>query len=214
MIITDKPGYCMKSGILGGTFDPVHKGHITMARLTKESLGLDNILFMPSGNPPHKTHISDNRTRMDMLNLALKHYPDYYVSDFEFKREGIIYTSDTLTLLCKENPDTEYTFIIGADSLYNLHQWHRPDIICKKADIAVCARKSSSHVSLSTECTRLTSKYGARIHVIDFPCIDISSHEIRDNIYTNPDMITEYLNDDVYRYIIQKGLYKNEGYNI
>ncbi len=204
----------MKSGILGGTFDPIHKGHIEMAKLSKTSLGLDKIIFMPSGNPPHKNHISDNQTRMDMIKLAIKNYSCFCASDFEFARDGIIYTSDTLTLLCKNNPDTEYTFIIGADSLYNLDGWHRPDIICQKADIAVCARDNVSHASLNAESIRLSRKYGARIHIIDFPCIDISSHEIRDNIYTNPNMIKEFLNDEVYKYIIQKGLYRNEGYNI
>lgn len=200
----------MKIGILGGTFDPIHKGHIEMAKLSKTSLELDKIIFMPSGNPPHKNHISDNQVRMDMVKLAIKNYSCFQASDFEFEREGIIYTSDTLTLLCDNNPDDEFTFIIGSDSLYHLDEWHRPDIICKKADIAVCARDNISRQSLNTECMRLSKKYDACIHLINFPCVDISSHEIRNNIYRNQDMVNEFLDDEVYKYIIQKGLYKNE----
>ena len=111
-----------KIGILGGTLNPVHLGHLMIAEEALEQFNLDKVLFMPSGCPPHKdiAQIASNEHRKNMVELAIRGNDRFLFSDFEMKREGIIYTSDTLKLLKEENPSSEYYFIMGAKSLLYL----------------------------------------------------------------------------------------------
>ncbi len=200
----------MRIGIMGGSFDPIHKGHIAVADAVYKELKLNKILFMPSGNPPHKKLITDAQNRFDMIELAIKDYDYFEASDYELCREGTIYTADTLVSLRKDYPDNQYTFIIGADSLFYLKNWYRPDIILKNADIAVCARDNSTADMIENAISEIKqTNQDAVFHVIDFECVDISSNEIRQGMYTDLE-IRKYIPDDVYSYIIRKGLYKNE----
>ena len=105
-------------GIMGGTFDPVHNGHLLLGRQARSEYGLDEIWYMPSHIPPHKKdhRITDGKDRLAMLELALEGIPFFSVSDFEMKREGNTYTAQTLELLKEEYPEDKFYFIIGADS--------------------------------------------------------------------------------------------------
>ena len=118
-------------GIMGGTFNPIHSVHLIMAQVAYHQFHLDKVLFMPSKHPPHKDNsviISDeHRTRM--IQLAIDGNSNFEFSDLELKREVTTYTSDTLTYLTEKNPDTEYYFIIGGDSLEQLENWHKPEVI-------------------------------------------------------------------------------------
>lgn len=201
----------MKIGILGGTFSPVHKGHINMALAAKEQLKLDKVLFMPTGNPPHKKNIIDVRHRLNMLELALRDYSNLQVSDFEAKREGIIYTADTLELLSESNPENEYTFIIGADSLFYIDKWYQPERIFKYSDIAVCSRDGSGKRELLNKIEELKQTYNPRIKILEFEEVTISSKEIRD-FFANKsekdnEILKRYVPEDVIDYIEKEGLY-------
>ena len=116
-------------GILGGTFDPVHNGHLLLGEQAYREYGLDEIWFMPSHVPPHKKDhfITDGAARIRMLELATESIPYFTVSDFEMGREGNTYTAQTLALLKEAYPDIEVYFIIGADSLYQLESWYHPE---------------------------------------------------------------------------------------
>ena len=117
-------------GILGGTFDPVHNGHLLLGEQAYREYGLDEIWFMPSHVPPHKKdhHITDGAARIRMLELATESVPYFLVSDFEMGREGNTYTAQTLALLKEAYPDIEVYFIIGADSLSYLRMDRLPEL--------------------------------------------------------------------------------------
>lgn len=202
----------MNVGILGGTFDPVHKGHIKMAGAAYDGLNLDKVIFMPTNNPPHKNKITDFRHRMNMVKLAVRPFSYIEVSDMEMLREGTIYTADTLEYLTDKYPENDYVFIMGADSLLYIDKWYRPDKIMKYASLAVCARDCAESGSAKlNDCIRfLTEKYNADITMLDFTCIDISSSEIRKNIYNASERVKNCISDDVYNYIIKEGLYRDE----
>lgn len=200
----------MRIGILGGTFNPVHNGHIAMAIAAFEQLSLDKVLLMPTGNPPHKKEIIDGVHRLNMINLAIKKINYLEASDFELRRSGIIYTADTLSLLTSQNPNDEYTFIIGGDSFKDIEKWYHPERIMALASIAVCTRDNESIDYLVNRKIYLTEKFKASIHLLKFECIDIASRDIRETF--KKELETKWLNDsissDVKQYIIDNHLYR------
>ena len=131
-----------KIGILGGTFDPIHNGHLALGKQAYEQFSLDEIWFMPSGHPPHKKGrlVTEGKEREDMVKLAIASVPYFVYSDFELKREGNTYTAQTLSLLKEVYPQHEFYFIIGADSLYEIEQWYHPEMVMKQAVLLVAAR--------------------------------------------------------------------------
>ncbi len=201
----------MKKGILGGTFSPVHKGHILMAGCAMEELGLDCVLFMPTGNPPHKSDILDIGHRLNMLRLCVQDVPGFEVSDFESKRSGIIYTADTLRLLKDMYPDDDYTFIIGGDSFFNITSWHTPEKIFEYAQIAVCIRGDADNKKMLAQKEMLENKYAANIKLLHFKPVDISSNEIRRAVKSGNEneisRISRYMPAKVLEYIKKEGLY-------
>lgn len=133
-----------KIGIMGGTFDPIHVGHLILGEKAYEQLGLDKILFMPAGNPPHKRNRkgrASDEQRVEMVNLAIQGNPHFELSLIEMNAEGFTYTYRTLETLKKQNPDTDYYFIIGADSLYNFATWMEPARICQACTIVVATQR-------------------------------------------------------------------------
>ncbi len=202
----------MDIGILGGTFDPIHIGHIKMAETAYKSLALDKVVFIPTNNPPHKNKITGAVHRMNMVKLATSKISYFEVSDMEILRKSTVYTADTLEYLVNKHADNSYVFILGADSLLYIDEWYRPDKIMKYAKIAVCARDnaySGSHI-LDERRKYLVRRYNADITILDFDCVDISSSDIRKNIYDPSNAVREYISDDVYDYIVKEGLYKDE----
>ena len=120
-------------GIMGGTFDPVHMVHLTLAENAYHSFGLDEVLMLPNGDPPHKTDkiITPAVHRLAMLQLAVEGIPYFRISDMEIRRKGYSYSSVTLEELKKAHPDTDYYFIMGADSLFQFEHWKGPEEICR-----------------------------------------------------------------------------------
>ena len=197
-----------KVGILGGTFNPVHIGHLILAETAYETFGLEYVLLMPNGNPPHKELKSKDRGihRMNMLKLAVRDNPHLQTSSFELDRTGVIYTYKTLELLKKEHPDTKYYFILGADSLFDLEKWQKPDSICKNATLLAAVRDELGKERVKQQIALLEREFQAEIYLMDTPNLSFSSHNIRERI-KNGKTVTYYIPKEVEEYIHKNNLY-------
>jgi nicotinate-nucleotide adenylyltransferase len=166
-------------GILGGTFDPIHNGHLHIARALKEALGLNRIIWVPAGRPPHKQGqiVSSDQDRLEMLRLALDGSPDNEISMVDLERAGPSYTADTLENLSKQLPSSRLFFLMGEDSLRDFPTWHDPDRIIRVADLAVAARPGVEadveHVSAAVPEIR------GRVHLVPAEELMISSSDVR-----------------------------------
>lgn len=198
-----------KIGIMGGTFNPIHLAHTEIAKVCLRQQDLDKILFMPSKNPPHKKdkNILPEKERAFMVKLAVSKYDKFEFSDFELRRKGTTYTADTLRLLEEENPDDNYYFIMGADSLLYLDKWYRPQEILKRAVILAIGRDGSTPDELREKRKELIKQYdGADIRFVHMRQMDISSSMIREGI-THGENMERYLDKKVWNYINTNGLY-------
>lgn len=196
-------------GILGGTFDPIHNGHLWLGQKAYEQFGLDSIWFMPSGNPPHKKdhEITAGEMRRDMIKLAIRETPYFLYSNFELNREGNTYTAQTLSLLRKEYTHHQFYFIIGADSLYQIEQWFHPEQVMSQAALLVAGRVyKKEHRTLKEQIDFLTDRYQAAIYPIRFSKIDISSEGIRAAVREGRS-VKGYVPETVEHYIMDHGLY-------
>lgn len=207
----------MKIGILGGTFNPIHKGHIEMAIGAKKAKNLDQIWFIPAGTPPHKKISSDisSRRRYEMCSIALQAYPDFYVRDDEIYSDQPNYTYQTLGRLKNLYPDYEFYFIMGEDSVDSFYEWKYPEKILEYAHLLVTNREQTIEASLNLKIERIIKRYGGEISSFSMESQKISSTEIRKFIYNEKktDNIKCYLQDSVYHYIVYNGLYRNK-YNL
>ena len=123
-----------KIGIMGGTFDPIHIGHLILGEAAYEQFGLDEVWFLPAGNPPHKRNRAGrakDAQRVEMVRRAIASNPHFVLCTKEMKDEGYTYSYRTLEAMRKEHPGTEFYFIIGADSLFYFDEWKNPERICK-----------------------------------------------------------------------------------
>jgi nicotinate-nucleotide adenylyltransferase len=185
-----------KIGILGGSFNPIHLGHLIIAQNALEELHLDKVIFIPTNITPLKTRsaLIDPRHRLNMIKLAIKGNKGFAVSDIEIRRGGISYTIDTLSLLKKKYPYAKLFLIIGSDSLKILKKWKDLKGIQKLCRI-VLARRTGSKITK-----------GLSYQILTNPLIDISSMEIRRRVYLG--LSLKYLvPDSVKRYIKKKRLY-------
>ncbi len=172
----------MKIGVLGGTFDPPHVGHIKLAEKAVLELGLDRVLWIPAFIPPHKELSRDSAGtvhRLEMTRIAASLAPVSEVWDGEIKRGGKSYTSDTLDCLKNEMPGDELVLIVGADQFLNIENWHEAEKILKGVTLAAAARTSKEEGSLRLHARRLESEYGARCRVLCGTAVEVSSSEIR-----------------------------------
>lgn len=175
-------------GIMGGTFDPIHFAHLEIAKAAKEQLGLDKVLFLTSGNPPHKKGrlVTDKKLRNEMVAASISGYKGFELCDYEVLKKEYSYTSETLEYLKAKNPLDNLYLIIGEDSLAYLEKWHEPEIIVKNAEIAVYARGENS--DLDFEIKRIKNLLNAKIKVIEAPRYDLSSTEIRESVKNGKDI--------------------------
>jgi len=198
-----------KIGILGGTFNPIHNANIALGKAAYTQFSLDKILVMVSKTPPHKSNadILDAVVRSEMVKLAIAKYDFMEYSDFELQRTGYIYTSDTLTLLTEQNPETQYYFILGGDSLEHIKNWHKPEIILQKAVILASGRNSLQGEELENQISCLKQVFPqADIRRIILEDISYSSTEIRNAVRQNKD-ISSMVDKRVYKYITEHRLY-------
>ena len=186
-------------GILGGTFDPPHLGHIALAENAIKELSLDNLLFIPSRIPPHKpqTKISPGDDRYAMLKLAIEGYPDLDITDMELKRVGKSYTYDTILELNKTYPDDEMFFIIGADNIQDMENWYKPDELISLINFIAANRPGFEP----------SGRFKDKIKLFKMEPYNISSTEIREKIANGED-VSNHLHPAVNDYIIKNQLYK------
>lgn len=198
-------------GIMGGTFDPVHIGHLILGETAYEQFHLDQVLFMPAGNPPHKRDRKDrasNEQRTEMVRRAISSNPHFALSLEEMNQNGFTYTYRTLERLQEQHPDTDYYFILGADSLYDLEKWREPARILKACTVLVATRNHTSHERLDAMIHVLEEKYHGKIEKLDSLNIDISSEQIRSWIVKGR-TLAYYVPDDVISYIRKNKIYKD-----
>ena len=199
-----------KLGLFGGTFNPIHNGHIVIAEKAYTQFGLDKVWFMPSPTPPHKDkgNIISYEHRVAMVKLAIEDYEGFECSEFEKKYEGKSYSAQTLTELTELYPDTEICFIIGADSFYEIERWYHPEIVMKLAHLLVAVRNyDGADKTMEAQKKLLEQKYGARISFIESDLIDISSTEIREAIKAGHD-ISKMIPVKVFEYIKANHIYE------
>ena len=198
-----------KVGVFGGTFDPIHMGHLILAQNALEEVGLDKVLIMPSGCSYLKDidKVSPKEHRVEMTRLAIEDNDRFELSTIEAEREGNSYTYETFKILCRENPDTDYYYIIGADVFMSMNTWNRPEEIFKRCTI-VCARRDNIPQSdLDDMLLFLQKEYNAKVMFMDVPEVRISSTDIKDLIRRGMSC-RYYLNEKVIDYIKENGLYR------
>ncbi len=192
----------MKIGILGGTFNPIHLGHMIIAENAYDEFGLDEVWFMPAYIPPHKRgeHILDNELRLKMVECAVADHPHFKAFDYEIRKADVSYTSETLKFLRTAYPDYTFYFIMGADSLFAIDTWHHPREIFRDAALIAAAREDIDLDLLRAKADELTRDYGARIYIESVPKIDISSTMIRKRVaegrsieFLVPDRVREFI---------------------
>ena len=200
-----------KIGIMGGTFDPIHLGHLILGEKSYEQLSLDEVWYMPAGNPPHKQlrggRAADEQ-RVEMVRLAICDNPHFRLSLMEMNEDGFTYTYRTLEKLRERYPDTEFYFIIGADSLLSFDSWMKPGRILAAATVVVATRDHLPSPQLTREMDRLTEKYGGRMVLLDTMNIDVSSHMLREWT-ARGNSLRYYTPDAVVRYIRENRLYQD-----
>lgn len=166
-------------GIFGGTFDPVHLGHLIMAEEFREQLGLDRVLFLPAGQPPHKIGrvISPARHRVAMLHLAIAGEPAFGISYVDVERPGPCYTADSLAILRERHPGEELVFLMGQDSLADLPTWHDPNRIAAQAVLGVALRPGVT-IDVEQVLAAVPAARG-RIQFVRAPLIEIAASDVR-----------------------------------
>jgi nicotinate-nucleotide adenylyltransferase len=164
----------LRIGLLGGTFDPPHAGHLILGQLALEQLHLDRVLFIPAGDPWRKSNrvVSEARHRLAMTRIAVGDNQAFVVDDCEVTREGATYTVDTLRLLREQHPGDELVLILGEDALADVPNWKEPASLPDLATIAVAPRRGSELPPMPFEVSRVVR--------VDMPGIDISSTELRE----------------------------------
>lgn len=197
-------------GIMGGTFDPPHFGHLYAAKAACEAAQLDHILFIPNGTPAYKTlegRITSKEHRCGMLQRLIEGEVWCELSMMECEREGNTYTADTLQELTKRNPDIRYELIVGSDSLKGMANWYHPEIIFRLAGIIVLLRDKDTEETLAETVKRYETDYGAGIRFVPFEKQKISSTQIREKVKSG-EKLTGLVPEGVERYISEHRLYR------
>ncbi len=228
-----RPGFSKtRVGLFGGTFNPVHIGHVAIARDVKAGFKLDKILVIPSATPPHKKNVGivNAEDRLHMARLSFEKEPGFEISDVELRREGPSYTMDTVTSIIEGNPaDVDFHLIVGTDAFFEIHTWHRYTDILESIKLIVMTRPGDSmetserkqtragnylktHVSEGYRWNQSQKEYNHTnkkpILFYDVTQLTISSTQIRQYIIENSCTAVSFLNTDVAAYIKEKGLYK------
>lgn len=196
----------MRIGILGGTLDPVHNGHLRIAEGAMAALGLDRVMLLPAGDPPHKRRLSAKADRLRMAELAAEGREGLFVSDIEINRPGRTYTIDTLTALTFEHPDVDWTYIIGADALNLLDSWREFSHVARLCRFAAVRRPGCDEQLMRMKIETLRECYDAQIELLPIDGPALSSTEVREMVAENRPL-AGIVPDGVAEYIRKRGLY-------
>ncbi len=199
-----------KIGIMGGTFDPPHLGHLILAQSAYEALHLDSVWFIPSGNPPHKVNRNGGESdahRVEMTRLAISLDSRFELNLMEMDMEGYTYTYLTLEQLNKEHPENDYYFIIGEDSLVDFPTWKCPEKIVKLCHIVVGFRPGTTTDKMEDVIQYNKDLYGGDFIQINTPAIEISSRDIRKRIREGRS-IRYFVPKRIFDYVTENNLYQ------
>mgnify|MGYP000151674076 CR=1 FL=1 len=195
-------------GLLGGTFNPVHNGHLYMARKALDEFGLEKVVFIPSGNPPHKANetVAHAEHRYAMLELALEGAPGFFISRVELDRPGPTYTADTLETLHRASPDSRFYFIIGADTLCDLHTWRNFERVAQLAAFICFMRPGVREETVRAYMRALADTYGLKTLLSAYAGLDVSSRQVREAL-SQRRPVDGLVGEKVARYIRDNGVY-------
>ncbi|MGI6562182.1 MAG: nicotinate-nucleotide adenylyltransferase [Clostridia bacterium] len=195
--------------VIGGSFNPVHNGHIAIGEAVERALSPDKILFIPSyiHADKGKAQGASPEDRFFMLQLALEGRSGWEVSDIEYKREETSYTVHTMEKLTKMYENTEFHFVCGADIMYTIHTWREPYRLFQLCKFAVVQRPGYTTEEFLEQVDRVRKEYDGHIKVIECDQLDISSSDIRQRLSRGAD-VAGMLPERVLEYIKEKGLYK------
>lgn len=199
-----------KYGIFGGSFNPIHYGHLMICEYIKEEMGLDKVIFIPTGNPPHKDLELSAEDRYEMVRLAISPNPDFEISDIETTRVKKSYTVDTIRELKKIYKEEKLYFLIGLDSLFQLKTWMKIGDLSQEIEFVVALRPGYlDKEEVNKEIDFLRENFGTKINLIKTPLYEISSTDLRDRIREGKSL--RYLiPKKVLDYIEESGFYKGD----
>ena len=194
----------MRLGIFGGTFDPVHNGHLLLAEYCREQGELDQVWFLPAFAPPHKLEyqLTASEHRIEMLQLAIGGHSDFLVSTIEIERGGVSFTVDTVQAIAQQCPDVDLFLLMGADSLCDFPTWREPARICQLAIPLVVGRPNYSTLDLDLLRPLVDESRWKKIQdcFVEMPGMDISSRDIRERVsrqqsirYQTPRAVEKYI---------------------
>ncbi len=200
----------MRVGIFGGTFDPVHLGHLILAEQCREQAHLDQVWFVPAARPPHKPDqpVTTFHQRVEMLALAISGNPAFRISEIERDRPGPSYTVDTLAQILQENPGTDLYLILGGDSVRDFPTWYQPRKILEMASILVVPRQGGTLPTDAEFCASLGVDTAlVRLQKIEMPWVTISSSDLRKR-WSQSRSVRYMVPRAIEAYAEDKGLYR------
>lgn len=200
-----------KIGILGGTFDPFHKGHLMLAQTAYEQFDLDEVWILPNGNPPHKKELqqTDFSIRCEMIRLAIKKAPYMKLCKVEEREDRYHYTYQTLEYFHNKYPETKFYFIIGADSLRDFPTWREPGRILELCTLLAACRDEEDISVMEGRVKELLQMYPGEILLMNSPKVDAASKEIRKMVSEGKE-IFGYVGDEEAKYIEKLHLYEKD----
>ena len=195
---------------MGGSFNPIHIGHLIIAEKAREQFALDEVLFMPCALNYMKdaSELLPSAIRAKMVSLAIEDNPFFTLSTMEIDKEGNTYTYETLESLKSQNPDNEYYFILGADSLWTIADWKEPERLFASCTILAAVRDNKTIRDMNKQIKFLNDKFGASIFLLQTGNIEISSSNIR-KLVKEGASIRYVVPEAVYKYIVENMLYKS-----
>lgn len=199
----------MKTGIYGGTFNPIHKGHLHIVEAFRKGLGLDRVLLIPTRVPPHKAapDLASPQDRFAMCQLAIQGQPWLELSDMEMRREGKSYTAETLEELSALYPQDQFYLLMGEDMFLTLGRWYRPETIFSLASVCTAPRSVHGMDALREKALEYTGTFHARCFLDHIPYLPISSTQVRQAVARGED-VASLVPEAVARYIRERGLYQ------
>lgn len=199
----------MKTGIYGGTFNPIHKGHLHIVEAFRKGLGLDRVLLIPTRVPPHKAapDLASPQDRFAMCQLAIQGQPWLELSDMEMRREGKSYTAETLEELSALYPQDQFYLLMGEDMFLTLGRWYRTETIFSLASVCTAPRSVHGMDALREKALEYTGTFHARCFLDHIPYLPISSTQVRQAVARGED-VASLVPEAVARYIRERGLYQ------
>lgn len=194
-------------GLMGGTFDPIHLGHMRIAQAALGQLPLQQVVFLPDGDPPHKEPVTPGAHRLRMVKLAIREEPRFTASDMELQRQGTTYTVDTLMMFKRKAPHQRLIYLVGSDTFFLFPSWRTADKVAQLCDMAILMRPGDDPQAVAAAQEDFLQRYGLQSHLLTGRGLAISSSLVRDTLRAGGD-IRGLVPEKVAAYIEQHRLYR------